>query len=718
MTALLSSFLISSLLLGLFPHKTTADAGIRLSFDMNAQGQLITSKFYDLSAWDLNEHWTSQADKQDASYMSSCYPFLKRVQLMIATGGCYIGYPGCSTNRDLFANPADRAKLDEYKFDALLQATGNIVKQGLKPYIVTGNVPIKLSSNPVLGPFQVNVRPPADYNAYYNYIKAMGDALVAKFGKEELKDWQFGVVQEYENRDMYVADDEMPESSRIAYYKLYDYTVAALQDSIGEANLTIGAHAMAVSPGLWSPLGFIDHVAKGVNYKTGKVGTQINFLTGSYYDQQPGVAAPASKTLADTVNFMRDRAFAAGLTDLKFGIDEGRILQGPDGKELMSRVVGHSFQAAADARLFAQLQDLNVDWYSMWGMNTEGTWGGVDSVSAHIANLSYKMVGGKQIKPVLTGSAAGSGNELGGIGGYHAADNKLQLMVYNYNTDMNAAKGEKPAITINNIAPLSGTTVKVRQWIIDDDHGNFWPLWWSDQSARGITDESYPFWSRFSVEVPTALGKKEDRDFWYSREAAYKKKAELTVIESNVTVQGGSLTLVPDMKHHGVVFYEIAGAKSTGAPQTVTDDLNDWSLAFSHSDGLVFDTGNADLLGDKSRVMRKAPFASPNAESVVYSFADTNIISLSIAALYASSNEPISNFSFYSSPNGKTWTKYHSWKSSDTLINSNMWTKRVYTLGSLPADTRYVKIEFPAEEAYFYSPQLSNVSITYTSASD
>jgi len=700
-SAILCPFLLLSMVLGLFPGISNAAAGVQLTFDLNAQGQTLTNKFYDLSAWDLNEHWTTEADSKDADYFSSRYPFINRVQLMIATGGCYIGYPGCNTNRDLFADPSDKTKLNDYKFDSLIQATSNIVKQGLKPYIATGNVPIKLSTKPVLGPFQVNVRPPADYEEYYNYIKAMGDALVAKFGAEELKSWQWSVVQEFENRDLFLADDETPESTRIAYFKLYDYTVAALQDSIGSANLTVGAHAMAVSPGLWSQLDFIDHVAKGKNYKTGKIGTQIDFLAGSYYDQQPGVGAPPSKSLEHTINLMRSRALQNGLTGLKFGIDEGRILQGPDGKDLLSRDVGHSFQASADARLFKQLQDWNVDWFSVWGMNTEGVWGGADSVSAHIANLSYKMVGGKQLNPVLSGSPAGTGNEVGGIGGFKAEENKLHLMVYNYNADMNAAAGETPAITIKNIAPASGNTVTVKQWTVDDTHGNFWPAWWSDQASRGLADDSYNVWSKYSVGVPYTLKNDADKEYWYSKEEGYKKKAELTSITRSVAVNGGSLTLYPGMGHHGVVFFEITNAKSTGTAQIVTDDLNDWTRSYAHSDGLVFDTGNAAILGDPSRVMRKAPFSGPDAEFVTYKY--PNMASLSATALFASSNETISDYKFFASADGKTWTEQSGWKIQDMPIN----------VGSLPGGTQYVKIKFPDEAAYFYSPQLSQVRIAY-----
>jgi len=711
-SVILSSLLVIVPILGLFPGVTSAAAGVQLTFNLGAQGQTMSNKFYDLVVWDLNDQWTDKADDQQADYFSTKYPFIKRVQLMTATGGCYAGYNGCNTNRDLFVDPSDLSNLTDYKFDTLIHAAHNIVDQGLKPYIVTGNVPLKYSSSPSIGGFAVNVRPPDDYEVYYNYIKAIADALKTEFGIDEVKTWEWGVLTEFENRDWFTDGAADPAGTRTAYFKLYDYTVTALQDAIGEENLTVGAHAMAVSPGMWSQLEFIDHVAKGVNYKTGSVGTQIDFISGSYYDQTPGVLVPVHKSLEDTINLLRSRAIENGLLNLKFGIDEGRILQGPDGKDLNSRVVGHSFQAAADARLFKQMHDSHIDWFSMWGMNTEGIWGGIDSVSTHIASLANRMDGDKQINAQLSGSPNGSGNEIGGIGGYNNIDQKLHLMLYNYNAGMNATTGESPVITVQNIAPAEGSTVTVKQWIVDDEHANFWPAWWSDQSARGLNNSSYNWWSKYSVEVPKSLINQTDIDYWYSREEAYKNLAGLTSTTSEVAVNGGTLTLHPSLGHHGVVFYEITNALNTAEPQVVVDELDNWSKSDAHSAGLVLDTGNADLLESPDHVMRKSSTFQPGAgEYITYHY--PGMIGISATGLFASSSERIRDFKLYTSPDGESWTQQLGWKNQDTLINDNLWTRRVYTLDAVPAGTNYFKIEFPQEEAFFYNPLLAQVQIAY-----
>lgn len=42
-----------------------------------------------------------------------------------------------------------------------------------------------------MGVFGVNVRPPFNYDAYYNYIKALAGTLVSEFGINEVKTWSW-----------------------------------------------------------------------------------------------------------------------------------------------------------------------------------------------------------------------------------------------------------------------------------------------------------------------------------------------------------------------------------------------------------------------------------------------------------------------------------------------------------------------------------------------
>ncbi|MFD0712670.1 discoidin domain-containing protein [Paenibacillus sp. GCM10027626] len=714
LAGLCSMLLVLGTMLAVVPsaNKAYAADNATLSFDLSAQGQTITNKFSDINAWDYEIDWTTKAEGRANSFFADQYPFVKNVQFMTATGGCYEGFPNCHTNRDLFADPSDRTNLTDYDFSRLIGALHHVVDQGLKPHIKTGNIPIKLSENPAIGVMEANLRPPSDYNQYYNYIKALADTLVAEFGLNEVKTWTWGVFTEYENPEWF-DDGVSPETTKLAFFKIYDYTVAALEAAVGADNLTVGAHSMTVTEGLWDELEFIDHVAgvgpNGTNFKTGKKGTQIDFLTASFYDFKPGEKMNKGKSLIDTIGALRGRAVANGLTNLKYGIDEGRINSGPDSKALYSRIVAHSFQGSSDAKQFKEMVDWNIDWFAAWGLSTEGLWGGVTPVSTHIANLGYKMAGDQQLQGVVAGSAKDATNEIGGIGGYNAAQNTVHLMAYNHNNDMNSVTGEKPAITVRNIKPVSGDSVTVTQWIVDDTHGNFWPTWWQDKANRGITDASYS-WSKYTMEVPRSLKQQADRDYWYSREAVYRNLSKLTPVTTTVPVVNNRVTFTPEMAHHGVVFYEITNAQSVG--RTVTDNLDDWSKTYKHSAGLALDKGNGTALGDPSRAMRTALEADgAPAESVIYHF--NGATRLQLTGLFATDAEPvINNFKFYASHNGTTWTEHEGWGYEDSPINGGYWTKRVYTLTQLPAGTSFIKIAFPKGGAVSYSPQIGQVQIS------
>ncbi len=532
---------------GPVPEKKT------LTFDLAVQSGTIRNIFSDINLWDFREDWLGAGDAYPADYFARNYPFVKRIQLMTATGGNHA--------RDLFVDPTDTGTMTDYRFDVLVAAIRNVVKQGLKPMIKTGNVPMKFTREPKIGGFGVNVRPPDSYEVYYDYIRALAKALVAEFGLETVRGWSWGVLTEYENKDWFVTEDDSPETSLIAYCKLYDFTVAALEDVIGAEQLIVGAHSMTVSEGLWDERKFIEHVAKGTNHKTGKKGTQVDFLCASFYDKSPGVALPGNLTLSRSLSHLQEHARTNGLTDLAFGIDEGRLLYGPeaDGRDLWTRVVGHSFQGAADARMFRTMADLDADWFASWGLTTERLWGGVPTVATHVAGLGYRMAGNRRV--ALSGEAGDAAGEVGGMGGFSEETGKAHFMVYNYQQDLNARTVEKPEIVIKNIVPGKGKTVRVRQWIIDDAHANFWPAWYADMQAKGIGNDAFS-WSKYSVDVPRNMKKQADKDFWYSKEASYKALATLESTETTMRIKGNTLVLNPILNPHAVVFYEVSEVRA------------------------------------------------------------------------------------------------------------------------------------------------------------
>ncbi|HHV43824.1 MAG TPA: hypothetical protein GXX57_04045 [Firmicutes bacterium] len=532
----------------LIVSRVGAEAASYLIFDMQDQGRTIENKFSVLNSWFYDPTWRSDAAEQPEDYMASNFPFVETVQLMTATGGV--------DWRDLFNDPYNRNVWWDYNFEKLKDAIRQVLRQGLKPYIKTGNVPEKYSSPPVIGvEFGANLRPPDDYEIYYRYIKALAEDLVKEFGIDEVKTWMWGVLTEYENKAWF--DAGTPEETKIAYFKLYDYTVAALEDVLGPENVIVGAHSMSVLEGYWDEREFIEHVARGVNHRTGAVGTQIDFLAVSFYDRT--LRGLDHAKLIETVSLVREKAEEVGLAGLRYGVDEGRILQGWDSKPLVSAALNLSAQGAADAKLFKVLVDHDIDWFALWSLSTGGTWGGANAIGSNIANLTYRMVGDTRIGGEVVCRSEHTHVDIDGLASYDAETQTLRLLVYNVQRDPFSRIDDEVIMEIRNIAAVDGGTVTLELWRVDDDHANWWPAWEADERERGLTDSDYNNWSKYSVEIPEVLRNPADQEFWRTREPVYYELSQLRSTVLKVSIQDGILEISDYLPGHGVAFYEIRG---------------------------------------------------------------------------------------------------------------------------------------------------------------
>ncbi|UAJ79518.1 hypothetical protein IT072_20455 [Leifsonia sp. ZF2019] len=665
----------------------------------------------DLSDWGASYYHTSglSFDTQNAAALGDA----SRAQRT----NNYDGFPGATTTRDLFKNPQDRNTLTDYDFSSLITAVHNIIGQGLTPKIRLANVPMKFTAVPVVGAFGTNIRPPDDYDAYYAYIKAIADAMVAEFGIAQVKTWTWGMTPEIENSSWFEAADGTAASTETAFFRLYDYTVAALQASLGAANVKVGVHMMNQTDGLWNPADFIDHVASGTNYKTGATGTAINYIDFSYYEGSPGntgqleTSAGGARSLAVSIERIRARALLDGLTGLTYGVAEGGIGFDQDSRFISNNILGSSYEGSFDALVFKKLNDLGIRDWSRWALNTEKIWGGVDGVSSHLDNLAQKMVGDARADVARSGSASDPSNIVDSMAGYNPATNKIHVMEFNHNPSPSASGAESVSLTVKNIAPASGSSVTVTKWVVDDTHANFWPTWSADRASHGVSNVTYLGWSPQSLTVPSLMTVQADKDYWYSRVPTYRSLAALSSTSTTVVPSGGQISLSDTVAQHGVVFYEISNATVVGSPTstptTLTDNLDNWYLANTHTAGLSFDTSNASALGDTSRAMRTT---RTDPQSIDYR--KLGATSATVTGLFGTDQETIADFTFFTSADGLTWSAYAGASHADSLINSGNWTKRVYSLAALPPGTNYLRVVFPTGGLNSWNPQLGQVTVT------
>lgn len=524
----------------------------KFTVDASETGAVLANPASNVNVWSIEGNPFVNAKASDEY---NIFEFVNYVQLMQCTGG--------SAARDLFKDPLDRTVMDDYDFTKLIENCRGVLNLGAKPMLKLGSVPLKYSSGSTSeNYFETNVYPPDDYDVYYNYIHAIMQALVDEFGKEEVLSWRFGVMTEYENSDWFMVPDGDPAESAVAYCKLYDYTVAALTDVLGD-EVFVGAHSMTVTEGLWDEKIFINHVANGTNYKTGEKGTRICYLSASFYDSCPGEFT-SGYNLPETIAYLRKCADEAGLKDLIFGIDEGRILvgnsRGASDNQLLSRTVGYTYQAAYDARLYAQMFNNDINYFSSWGFLSNGLLDGNPTVAYHVASNAAKFGGAKIVATEKEFGGFINKAEVNAVSAYDDASGTLRIMAYNFKNDVEYDSAADLEFTVK--APqFSGDKVKVTAYVVDDDC-NYFDEWVEDRKTHNIGDECFG-WSPDDPQIdnPTTLNDPAAREIYYSE--LYEKYYECSKLEPvtyEAEIVDGEIVLDITLDPNAVVFYEITEA--------------------------------------------------------------------------------------------------------------------------------------------------------------
>ena len=519
------------------------------SIDASEKSKVLHNVVNNVNIWSIEGNPFVNARINEEN---NIFEFVEYVQFMQCTGG--------TETRDLFKNPNDKTVLDDYDFTLLINNCRGVLNLGAKPFLKLGNVPLKFSKDATteIG-FGMNPYPPDDFDVYYNYIHALATELVKEFGKEEVLTWRFGVMTEYENAAWFFAGEEDPEASAEAYCKLYDYSVAALQDAIGEG-VFVGAHSMTVTEGLWDEAEFIKHCGEGTNYKTGKKGTRVCYLSSSFYDSVPGDYTDG-KTLPESIEYLRETAESVGLNDLIYGVDEGRILEGNSsgnvGSELLTRTCGYTYQAAYDARLTAQMFNNDIAYFSAWSYLSNGFLQGNPTVSYHVAKNAAKFGGANLVSTDKTKSGVILGSDVDAVSAFNEMTNTLHVMAYNFKNDVEYDKSTEMTFEIN--APqFSGKNVKVTAYVINDDC-NYFDEWVEDRKTYNITDDCFA-WSPDdpSIDNPTTLVDEDAREIYFSElYSKYTECSKLVPTETEMVAKDGKITLDITLDPHAVVFYEI-----------------------------------------------------------------------------------------------------------------------------------------------------------------
>ena len=525
---------------------TTALAGdsVRFEVDASSSGRTLPNVQKMLVKWHLNGDDLS-AVKRNAEF--DVLEFAEYAEIMGATGG--------NPERDCFRNPANRVVLDDYDFSRLVSGCRALLKLGLKPYLKLGNVPQKFSSDIDLGHFNMNVLPPLDYDVYGRYMAACAKALFDAFGRDELLKWRFAVLTEFENAGWFKDASGSAEKTFMAYCRMYEVTIDAFSRTISP-ELVFGAHAMGCSEGLWDERRFIRYAAEHR--------LPLKFVTASFYDVQPGESIRGS-TLPSTIAHLRNAAESAGLTNLVYGIDEGRILSGlasgTKSRDLNMRVVGDTYQAACDARFVKQLFDSNADYFAAWGyFSGPDTWfEGLPSVSFHVARESAKFKDMRRLSVKSAGSIR-AGIEADAVAALSSDGGVLRIMAYVFTNRLSSAGSTAVEIAVKAPAQWRGREVVATRRQIDDD-ANWFDEWRTERKRRGIGDNRF----NWSPDDPApccdfGLLSSEDRALFKNEiEPKLRDCARVKPVSWRARPDAdGTLSLTCELPDNAVAFFEVS----------------------------------------------------------------------------------------------------------------------------------------------------------------
>lgn len=521
--------------------------------DTSEVGDVLVNPASNVNIWSIQGNPFVGAKVNEEN---NIFEFVDYVQFMQCTGG--------NADRDLFIDPYDKTVLDDYDFTVLIENCRGVLELGAKPMLKLGSVPLKYSAKAMMGAdFGTNIYPPDDYDVYYNYIAAIAQALVDEFGREEVLSWRFGVMTEFENSQWFMANSEKPEDAATEYCKLYDYTVQALIDVIGE-DVFVGAHAMVVTEGHWDERIFINHCANGTNYKTGEKGSRICYLAASFYDSAPGTET-SGMNFEKTMQHLKKAADKAGLENLIFGVDEGRLLVGnswgTDDNQLLTRTVGYTYQGAYDARIYRTMFENNINYFSSWSFLSGGLFNGNPTVSYHVASNAAKFDGANLVKTRKLLRGLLPKVEADAVSAYNADTDTVHIMAYNYKNDVDYKRSATLDFKVK-VPQLDCDKVKVTAYVIDDDC-NYFDEWQEDRVKYNITDDCFA-WSPDDPEIGSTTTLKDGwaRELYFNElEAKYKECSRLEPVTEELEVKNGKVKLSITLDPNAVVFYEITPVK-------------------------------------------------------------------------------------------------------------------------------------------------------------
>jgi xylan 1,4-beta-xylosidase len=404
-----------------------------------------------------------------------------------------------------------------YNWTILDRIFDTYLERGVRPYVQIGFMPKDLSTTPE--PYQHKwtprarydeiytgwAYPPKDYRKWAELVFQWTKHCVEKYGRAEVESWFWEVWNE-SNIGYWRGT---PEEFR----KLHDYAIDAVRRALPMAK--VGGPDTAGSGGRFTRE-FIEHCLRGTNYATGRIGTPLDFVSFHAKGAPTTTNGHVRMGIANQLRTIEDGfRIVASYPELKgkpivIGECDPEGCAACQGPQLAYRngTMYSSYTAASFARIhdLADKHGVNIEGALTWAFEFEDqpyfagfrslASNGIDKPVLNVFRLFAKMSGQRL---AVESDGATSMDEItrwgvrdkSDVTGLSSRDgNKICVLAWHYHDDDVPGPEAAVRLQLNNLPPRAGD-LGIRQWRIDEEHGNAYAAWHRMGSPQQPTPEEY-----------------------------------------------------------------------------------------------------------------------------------------------------------------------------------------------------------------------------------
>jgi len=390
---------------------------------------------------------------------------------------------------------------------------------GVTPFVEIGFMPEALSTHPQ--PYEHHwpksfdtgwAYPPKNYDEWSDLVYHWARHMVDRYGSNEVAKWEWEVWNEPDIMYWHGTPDE--------YFKLYDYTVAAVRRAIPDARVGGPATTGPANPKAAEFLrAFLEHCANGTNYATANKGAPLDFISFHAKGKAKLVDGHAELSLATHLRDI-DAGFAIiekfpTFRHLPVVLSESDpepcaacdVASHPQNEyRLTSQYASYEADLLNGTLALAEKHHINLQGMISWAFTFPGQpmFAGLRALTTHDIDLpllnAFRMFGqmtGQRVSAASSGALTvdhilqtrdGAQSDVNAIATYDG--HRLNVLVWNYHDNGGDSHAAKVRVLIKGL-PDDARRMLLEHWQVDHDHSNAHTVWQNMGSPQSPSPAQY-----------------------------------------------------------------------------------------------------------------------------------------------------------------------------------------------------------------------------------